>query len=246
MSAEKKKGGIRSLLLKIIFVAAILFAGISISVGDYSHAEIDIDEYNAVDRGYKVDYHEDNYMAYIPDGATTGVIFYPERFVEFTSYAELMTKLAEKGIMVVASKMPYNMPVLGVNKAATFMDAYYGIEDWYIAGHGAGGTAAAKFAADCDDIKGIAMIASYTKTDLTEKDLKTVVMYGTSDAVISMINYNKGLKLLPEGYTEGIIKGANHSYYGNYELNREDCVAKISREEQISQAVQYIVDMINK
>ncbi len=229
----KKKSNMKNTVLKILLVIAILLMAGSIGVGDYSHVKFDVQAFNAQDHGYEVEEAPDEFMAYVPAGAKDGIIFYPGGNIEYTAYMELLDKFAEKGILCVAVHMPRNIPFLGTDQADRYIEQYPQIENWYLMGHDKGGTAAAKYVAKTDrDIQGLCLLASFSRADLTRKDVKVLVMYGTSDAQISMVNYNKGLKKLPEGYVEQIIRGGNHSYYGHYEVNREDSVGKISREKQ--------------
>lgn len=246
MEKEKKNSGARSMVLKVLLVAAILVMAGTIGIGDYSHVKYDVDEFNAQEHSYEIDKAVDEYMAYVPSGATKGIIFYPGGNVEYTAYMEMLDMFAEEGILCVAVHMPKNIPALGVNSADTYIEKYPQIKEWYMLGHDKGGTAAAKYVAKTDkDIKGLGIIASYTKTDLSDKKIKSVVMYGTADAMLSMINYKKGLSKMPEGYEEVVIKGANHTFYGHYEVNKEDAISKITREQQQRAVVDAMIKIMN-
>ena len=106
---------------------------------------------------------------------------------------------------------------------------------------------AGNYAAQNDDlIDGLILLASYPASDISGSDIRVLSIYGSEDKVIDMDSLEKGRKHMPHGYTEVMIDGANHSQFGNYGEQDEDGFARISADEQQSQAVKEIVKFISK
>jgi hypothetical protein len=56
--------------------------------------------------------------------------------------------------------------------------------------------------------------------------------------------YEKNLKNLPEGYTEQIIKGGNHSFFGMYGYQKNDQQATITNARQIKLTADIIAEFV--
>ena len=59
--------------------------------------------------------HENNGYYFDGPGDNNMLVFYPGAKVEYTSYAPLMYKIAEKGVDTFIVKMPYNLAFLNIN-----------------------------------------------------------------------------------------------------------------------------------
>ena len=145
-----KKGWIPRVIVGLVVVA--MLAGATMFVNDYSHADKSaIRDY--VVAGVEEKEVADGVVAYIPEGEIkAGFVFYPGGRVEFTSYAPLLKKCAEEGILCVVVEMPYNLAFLGFNKGANIPSLFPEVKNWYIGGHSLGGTMAANCAANNSNI----------------------------------------------------------------------------------------------
>ena len=238
-----KKGWIPRVIVGLVVVA--MLAGATMFVNDYSHADKSaIRDY--VVAGVEEKEVADGVVAYIPEGEIkAGFVFYPGGRVEFTSYAPLLKKCAEEGILCVVVEMPYNLAFLGFNKGANIPSLFPEVKNWYIGGHSLGGTMAANCAANNSNIfKGVVLIASYSTTNIT--NLRALSIYGTEDGVLNMSNYDQYKDNLPDSFTERVIIGANHAYYGMYGNQDGDKEATISNVEQIEITASHIVEFILK
>lgn len=238
-----KKGWIPRVIVGLVVVA--MLAGATMFVNDYSHADKSaIRDY--VVAGVEEKEVADGVVAYIPEGEIkAGFVFYPGGRVEFTSYAPLLKKCAEEGILCVVVEMPYNLAFLGFNKGANIPSLFPEVKNWYIGGHSLGGTMAANCAANNSNIfKGVVLIASYSTTNIT--NLRALSIYGTEDGVLNMSNYDQYKDNLPGSFTERVIIGANHAYYGMYGNQDGDKEATISNVEQIEITASHIVEFILK
>ena len=201
MVRMKKKRG-----LKIGVVAALLLFGICWwYVSDYYHADdaAVAAMSSATDITVK---QKGNTVAFIPDEAKTGFIFYPGGKVEYTAYAPLMRGLADNGVLCVLVEMPLNLAVLDMNAADGIPETYPQIESWYIGGHSLGGSMAASHAAkNASAYDGLVLLASYSTDDLSSAGLKVISIYGSEDGVLNMEKYAENMVNLPASFEDTII-----------------------------------------
>ena len=134
----------KKIILYILLTVAILFGGFYIYVSDYYRTDTEAVE--AFSPATVIEErHLDGGVAYVPEDASAGVIFYPGGKVEYTAYEPLMVALAERGILAVLVKMPFNLAVLKQNAADGIREQFDGIDSWYMAGHSLGGSMAASY-----------------------------------------------------------------------------------------------------
>jgi hypothetical protein len=95
-----------------------------------------------------------------------------------------------------------------------------------------------------EDFSGLLLLGSYSTANLSEKNLKVLSVYGSHDGVMKKDKYEKNLKNLPEDFTEIIIDGGNHAYFGAYGEQKGDGTAKISRKEQIEATAKAFISFI--
>ncbi|MBE6887444.1 MAG: alpha/beta hydrolase [Ruminococcaceae bacterium] len=175
----------------------------------------------------------DDIVAFCPQNAHAGIIFYPGGKVEYTAYAPLLNALAENGFLTVAVKMPLNLAVLDVNAADGIKQNFPEIEQWYMSGHSLGGSMAASYVADhTDEYEGLILLASYSTADLSDTDIKVISIYGTEDMVLNMENYKENYSNLPGNTEEFIIEDGCHAYFGSYGKQAGDGEAKITPQQQ--------------
>ncbi len=184
-----------------------------------------------------------NIRVYKTENAETGLIFYPGGKVEYTSYEPLMMACAEKGIMCVLLEMPFNLAVFDVNAAEGIQKKFPEIENWYVGGHSLGGSMAASFLeGNAEEFQGLVLLASYSTVDFSETDLKVISVYGSEDKVLNMEKYEESKTNLPENFTEYVIDGGCHAYFGMYGSQDGDGTPTVSNAEQIKITAEKIAE----
>ena len=244
MDFRKNKG--KKIGLAIVTIVAVFAIAFAIYMGNYYHAsnpEADVADTDTV----KVVKTDNGYLFDGP-GEDTALIFYPGAKVEAIAYAPLMKKLAAANIDCFLLEMPLRFAFFGINRADTVMETYGGdYRHWYIAGHSLGGVAAANYVAKHEDrFDGLILLASYTATDLSGLDIKTVNIYGTEDGVLNREKLNESYALMPENSRAVQITGGNHAQFGDYGVQKGDGEAQISADEQQNQTVEGILDLIKE
>ena len=187
---------------------------------------------------------EDGITVFQPEGADTGLIFYPGGKVEYTAYAPLLAQLAQQGILCVLVEMPLNLAVLDMDAAQGIPEQFPDIETWYIGGHSLGGSMAASYAAEGDGFAGLLLLAAYSTADLTGTDLAVLSIYGSEDGVLNMEKYQEYFPNLPDDTTEVVLDGGNHAQFGSYGCQDGDGTAVISPQEQVQSTVTEVLAWI--
>lgn len=166
--------------------------------------------------------------------APRGLIFYPGGKVEYTAYAPLLRKLAERGWHCVLVKMPANLAVLDMNAADGIADQFPEVESWYMGGHSLGGAMAASYVAKHEDaFDGLILLASYSTEDLATAGLNVYSLYGSEDMVLNHEKYEEYYSNLPADVHELVIEGGCHAGFGDYGAQDGDGVPAITADEQI-------------
>jgi hypothetical protein len=244
---ENKKNKILKRLVAIVIVFALLFGACAFYVNDYYRA--DLGAISAFSSSEKVERENlsDGTIIFKPDNVKAGFIFYPGGKVEYTSYIPLMDALARKGVMCVLLKMPFNLAVLDVDGAEGIQEMYPEIENWYIGGHSLGGSMAASYLSEnISAYKGLILLGSYSTADLSKEDIKVLSVFGSEDKVMNKEKYDEYKINLPKDFSEEIIDGGCHAYFGMYGEQEGDGVATITNEEQIQKTAEIINIFIKK
>ncbi len=238
--ADRRKRKTFIIIVSVILTLAIVAGACAIYLGDYYRA--DNEAIGAFLPQGATWSEESGRIVLEPDGATKGLIFYPGGKVEYTAYVPLMQACAEKGILCVLLKMPFNLAVLDVNAADGIQTEYPEIENWYIGGHSLGGSMAATYIADnTDDYEGLILLGSYSTADLSKTDLAVLSVFGSEDKVMNREKYDDNKSNLPSDFTEFVIDGGCHAYFGMYGAQDGDGTPTITNEEQIRLTVENIV-----
>ena len=188
---------------------------------------------------------EDGTIVYVSEKADTGLIFYPGGKVEYTAYEPLMKALASEGIMSVLVEMPFHLAVFDVNAADGIHEQYPDITKWYIGGHSLGGSMAAVYLGNHDsDYEGLILLGSYSTEDLSQTSLKVLSVYGSEDKVLNTEKYVENKSNLPTDFTEVVLDGGCHAYFGMYGAQEGDGTPSISNEEQISLTVDAVMEFV--
>ena len=233
-------GSVLAVILSIVIACAVY-------VNDYYRVDgkalLEYTSQSVTDVPFTID--ENGLIIATPTDAKAGFIFYPGGKVEYSSYLPLMLELAERGILCVLIPMPCNLAVLDMNAADGIADMFPEIEEWYIGGHSLGGSMAASYLSkNTEEIDGLVLLGSYSTADVSGSPVLSV--YGSEDGVMNREKYEKYKENLPVDFTEIIIEGGNHAYFGMYGEQKGDGKADITNLEQITVTADAICNFIIK
>ena len=156
-----------------------------------------------------------------------------------------MEALASEGILCVLVEMPFRLAVLDMNAAEGIPAAFPEVERWYLGGHSLGGSMAASYlASHTEDFDGLILLGSYSTADLSESGLSVLSVYGSEDGVLNREKYAEYKPNLPEGFTETVIEGGNHAYFGVYGEQEGDGTATVTPAEQLERTVEAILTLL--
>ena len=141
MSSGKRRSFIIAAVVLFVLAAVCVWY-----VNDYYHAESYVDQYLKSSAAVNV-IQEDDIIFLDGTGTENALIFYPGAKVEYTAYVPMFYALAAQGVDCFVVKMPCNLALLGMGKAADIMEEY-SYENWYLSGHSLGGAMAANYVAD--------------------------------------------------------------------------------------------------
>jgi hypothetical protein len=189
------------------------------------------------------------WIAFVPHDAppTAGIILYPGGRVQAEAYAPLARQIAEAGYLATIVYAPLNLAIFNPGAAIPVIENFSAIDTWVVGGHSLGGATAAIFAADnAAIVDGLVLMASYPPgAELASSDIRVLSIYGTNDGLAGVQNILDSAANLPANTRFVAIEGGNHAQFGYYGVQAGDGVAAISREEQITQTVNAIVNLLN-
>ena len=245
--ADKRKRKIFIITSSVILTIAIMIGACAIYLGDYYRAdEGAIAVFNA-DENITVSVSDNGNVIFEPQNATRGFIFYPGGKVEHRAYEPLIAELAREGVLCVIVKMPFNLAVFDINAADGIQEQYPQIEEWYIGGHSLGGSMATSYLEkNSEDYEGLVLLGSYSTADLSNTDLKVLSIYGSEDKVVNREKYDEDKSNLPDGFTEIVIDGGCHAYFGMYGAQDGDGTPTISNKEQIILTAENIIKIMEQ
>ena len=242
---DKRKTAIR--IASLLLVLAILIGACALYLGDYYRADEGAIAVFHEDEKIAVSVTENGNVVFKPQNATRGFIFYPGGKVEHHAYEPLLAALAREGVLCVLVKMPFNLAVLDVNAADGIREQYPEIDEWYIGGHSLGGSMAASYLAkNQEDYKGLILLGSYSTADLSNTDLQVLSIYGSEDRVMNREKYEANKQNLPNSFTEIVINGGCHAYFGMYGAQNGDGTPTISNHEQITLTASAICNVMQQ
>ena len=232
MAIKKRK----KLWISLIIIASVLIA-LTAAALIYLNTGYDADQ-EAVDAflpdiGIE-EIESDGFLLFKPEKPTAGLIFYPGGKVDHKAYVPLMRASAANGILAVLVEMPFDLAIFDINAADGIKERFPTVRSWYIAGHSLGGAMAASYLEDNHEgFDGLILLGAYSSADLSGTDLKVLSLYGSEDGVLNRDKYEKCKSNLPKNFSEVIIHGACHAYFGIYGPQKGDGEPKISNSEQI-------------
>ena len=245
MTFSKSKRKILIPIILIVIMLAIAVAASAVYLGDYYRADEGAISSFLPSENITVTALENGNVVFEPLNATKGFIFYPGGKVEHNAYKPLMAELAKEGILCVLIKMPFNLAVFDINAADGIQAQYPQIEDWYIGGHSLGASMAASYLENnLESYDGLVLLGAYSTADLSDTELKALSIYCSEDRVMNREKYDENKSNLPADFTEIVIEGGCHAYFGMYGAQDGDGTPTISVGEQISITVDCIIEMI--
>ena len=237
----------RKIALIVVSVLAVLVIACGAYLGDYYHADSAAIEAFAPAGEIEMTVLGDGTLVLEPETATAGLIFYPGGKVEHTAYLPLMKAVASEGVLCVLVEMPFRLAVLDVNAADGIRELYPQVDRWYLGGHSLGGSMAAAYAAKHPDaFAGLILLGAYSTADLTETGLDVLSIYGSEDRVMNREKYAEYKPNLPEAFTELVIDGGCHAYFGMYGPQDGDGSPEITVEEQITVTADAILALMDE
>lgn len=233
------------ILCTILVPIAVLVCACGVYLGDYYRADAEaLSVFAASDSVEKRELTGGD-LVFAPENAKAGLIFYPGGKVEHSAYEPLMRACAERGILCVLVKMPFNLAVLDINAADGIKESFAEISTWGIGGHSLGGSMAASYAAGkASEFSSLILLGSYSTADLSNSSLTVLSVYGSEDKVLNLEKYVKYKKNLPENTEEVVIEGGCHAYFGAYGEQDGDGKAQITRDTQIEITADKIADTL--
>lgn len=246
MNILKHKRKIRITAVAVVLALAITVGACAVYLSDYYRG--DSEAIGAfLPRGTTWTEESDGTIVFEPEGATAGFIFYPGGKVEHRAYIPLMRACAEQGILCVLVEMPCNLAVLDIGAAEGIQAQYPQVEDWYIGGHSLGGSMAAYYLQkNAEDYEGLILLGSYSTADLSESGLEVLSIFGSEDQVMKRDAYDQNKSNLPADFTEIILDGGCHAYFGMYGAQDGDGTPTISNEDQIYMTAEHIATTIKQ
>lgn len=242
-NTTKRRHWARRPAIGVLVVAVLVIGGFGLYVSDYYHAGDEAQQ--LITAGHDVDgavIEELSPSITVGDPASEhGAVFYPGAKVAPQAYVPLACDLADRGIYCVIAKMPFNLAFFGIDSASSLMNGAPQVEHWWLVGHSLGGAMGAQYAADnAERLEGIALLGAYAASDLSDADLKALVIYGSNDGVLNRdkLAANKGN--LPTSAQTHVIEGGNHADFGDYGPQSGDGTATISAKEQQAQTADAI------
>lgn len=244
---NKKVRNIIKVLICVIVASGVLFGAMGIYLGDYYKAQIDSKAVFAPEKSITVTTLENGNILFMPQKPVAGFVFYPGGKVEYTAYTPLMEACASKGIACVLVEMPFNLAVFDMDAAKDIPEMYPEITEWYIGGHSLGGSMAASFINEnSQEYNGLVLLGSYSTADLSQSGIDVLSVYGSEDGVMNREKYRECLSNLPQDFTEVIIDGGCHAYFGMYGAQDGDGAPTISNIEQINTTANLIYNLMAK
>lgn len=236
----------KKIVIAVLILALVLIGSCALYVNDYYRAASKAVAEFEVENTVVKKVLDDDTIVYEGEVINAGFIFYPGGKVEYTAYEPLMKSLASEGVLCMLVEMPFNLAVLDVNAADGLWELYPEIEEWYIGGHSLGGSmAASHLSKNMSEYAGLVLLGSYSTADLSQTGVEVLSIYGSEDKVLNHEKYLEYKNNLPADFTELVIDGGCHAYFGMYGEQEGDVMPEISNVEQIIMTTEAIMEMIN-
>ncbi|HVG42626.1 MAG TPA: alpha/beta hydrolase [Chitinophagaceae bacterium] len=190
-----------------------------------------------------------NFFLFTPTSTFKEVlIFYPGAMVAPKAYVPLCRKIANSNIKVYLIKMPWRLASKGYNKPKELHLFDDTTKTYILSGHSQGAKMAAQFVYENPAlIDKLILIATTHPRDISIADSKIPIMkiYGSKDGVADERSIMDNKTKLPATTKFIRIDGANHAQFGFYGFQLGDNTAEISRKQQQTETLKYIIKFIN-
>ena len=180
---------------------------------------------------------------------SVGVVLYPGANVSSDAYALLAQRLSEEsGALVAVVRVPLNLAFLDRDAAKEVIEAYPGVNKWVVGGHSLGGSVVASFAEANPKVYGLLLWAGRPSrdTDLSDRELEATSIHGSQDELIDSASIEEARTRLPASTVYVEIEGANHAYFGDYGVQKDDGEPTISHDEARAQIVRASSDLVER
>lgn len=232
-------------LLCVLIVLAFIAGAFVLYVEDYYRATTEAVTVMTQNSSIKKEKLSDDTIVYMPENTECGFIFYPGGKVEYTAYLPLMEACASYGVACFILEMPFNLAVLDSSAAKGIQEKYPEIDNWYIGGHSLGGSMAATYISACEErFSGLVLLGAYSTSDISQSSIKVLSIYGSEDGVMNREKYEECKINLPDDFTEVVIDGGCHAYFGMYGEQEGDGVPAISNKVQIEKTADIIAGFV--
>ena len=174
---------------------------------------------------------------------TVGVVFYAGNPVDYRDYGTLLTAIASAGYLVISPEFPLDTAALNVIAGEEYMKQYPDIQEWFLAGHShGGGVSTVELALRPNLFKGLILIDSIIGVPVTQEGFPVLTFHATEDLAVPGYQHSILMaELAAADTTEVVIEGGNHAQFGDYGIQFNDGVAKISKEEQLDITIREIL-----
>ncbi len=245
MEKRTKSKKVKIAVLVIFCLIAVLFAGMAIYVNDDYSATDEARLALQSDEAVTVEYLQDDAIVFVPEEPKAALIFYPGGKVDYEAYAPLMHAYAGQGILCILPHMPFGLAVFDSDAAERYRDLYPEIDAWYVGGHSLGGAMAASYLeTHVEEYAGLILLAAYSTADLSDTELQVISIYGSNDKVLNREKYEQYRANLPADFSEKVIEGGCHAYFGSYGPQDGDGEPDITNAEQIRETVEFTVSAL--
>ena len=230
----------------MMLIAACLI-GFGIYLSDPHTADAEAQErISHPSQGVAVNDAEEN-ITFVPEGnIKAGIVYYPGMKIRGGAYSLMADALAGEGYLCVLVNMPLNMSVLNSDAALSITKQWPDVKDWYIGGDSMGGQSAQKCVLDHPGVfKGLITVARQLDYDFSDNETPILGIYGSHDQICTAEDTENDASNTNEAcYTEVMIEGGTHGYFGNYGIQQWDGEPGITREEQMKQTVDAILSFL--
>lgn len=183
---------------------------------------------------------------YFKGNSKVGFIIFSGAKADEKAYAYMAKLLNEEGHTAIIPKVMFHLSVTGITHGMEIMESDTEIEKWFLIGHSMGGLPISYIAAkEPAKLQGIAFLASYMVTDLSELDISAIRITASNDRIMNKKRMELHLDYLPENSISVVLEGANHQGFGAYDSLSRDGEATMSWKEQQEQTVQLILDFFD-
>lgn len=174
-----------------------------------------------------------------PEAGAASLLFFPGGMVDPIAYAPLLRDVAAHGHRAALVALPRRGAFGGAEDPAVLARAHALMRDaggrWMVAGHSKGGKVAALFAhAYPGHTAALALIGTShpRDVDLSDATYPVVQVLADRDPIANIERANRNRHNLPRSTSRIVIKGGNHSRFGEYGFRPGDRFATIPREQQ--------------